>query len=389
MYFLHQLVRHALTVMAGLCALLTPVITLTLVLSGTNVDLIGQPFMSTSKPHTTRSHSPGEALTTVGLALGNNPGAHKGLRTQKPTAETLVHLVSAVTYCGSACDGTGDGTDGGIAVVTATSSNTPNTGGDGNSGSTDGNTSFTDHSDSRGNTGGNSGGCDHGRHFPCRPSGGTRNGDDDGGCHDGRHPTCPPGGTRNGNHSGGSPCDDSFCPDRRHHGGGPRGDGPPRRQPDPLPLVVAVQPPVVQRPVVQPPVVQATVVQAPVVQPPVEQPPVEPVAVPTAPPPAVPEVEAPVSSLGFFKVTPGLWPVIVALILLGVGLLVALLVLHAVRNRHGQKWMRARIQVVAGADPSVGVEVMESRTDRSPSTCVVRLEPHAGSGTHIFEEVHP
>jgi hypothetical protein len=83
--------------------------------------------------------------------------------------------------------------------------------------------------------------------------------------------------------------------------------------------------------------------------------------------------------------------VIVALILLGIGLLAALLVLHAVRNRQGQKWMRARIQLVAGADPGVGVgvEVMESRTDRSPSTCVMRLEPHADSGTQIFEEVHP
>jgi hypothetical protein len=96
-----------------------------------------------------------------------------------------------------------------------------------------------------------------------------------------------------------------------------------------------------------------------------------------------------VAPLGFFKLIPGFWPVIVALILLGVGLLVALSVLHAVRNRHGQKWAHARIQVVAGAHPGVGVEVMESRTDRSPATCVVRLEPQADSGTQIFEEVHP
>jgi hypothetical protein len=73
MYFLHPLARHAFTVMAGLCALLTPVIMLTLVMSGTSLDLIGQPFMSTSAPHTAPSHSPGEALTTVGLVLGNNP----------------------------------------------------------------------------------------------------------------------------------------------------------------------------------------------------------------------------------------------------------------------------------------------------------------------------
>jgi hypothetical protein len=80
--------------------------------------------------------------------------------------------------------------------------------------------------------------------------------------------------------------------------------------------------------------------------------------------------------------------VIVALILLGVGLLARLMVLHALRNRHGQKWARARIQLVAGADPGVGVEVMESRTDHSPPTCVVRLQPYADSGTQILEEVH-
>jgi hypothetical protein len=313
MYFLHPLARHALTVMAGLCALLTPVIMLTLVMSGTNVDLIGQPFMSTSAPHTAPSHSPGEALTTVGLVLGNNPAAHKGPRTQMPTADTPVRLASAVTYCGPYCDGTGGGT-----------------------GTGDG-------------------------------------GGDRGDCHYGHHSTCT--------------------------GGDQRSDGSPRGQPDPPLVIVAVQPPVVQRPVVQPPAVQRPVVQPPVVQPPVVQPPVvqppvirppvEPVAAPTVEPPAVPVIEAPVSSLGFFKLIPGSSPVIVALILLGIGLLAALLVLHAVRNRHGQKWMRARIQLVAGADPGVGVEVMESRTDRSPSTCVVRLEPHADSGTQIFEEVHP
>jgi hypothetical protein len=81
--------------------------------------------------------------------------------------------------------------------------------------------------------------------------------------------------------------------------------------------------------------------------------------------------------------------VIVALILLGVGLLAALIGLHALRNRHEQKWARARIKLAPGPDPGVGVEVLESRTDHAPPTCVVRLQPLADNhGTQILEEVH-
>jgi hypothetical protein len=381
MYFLHRLACHALTVMAGLSALLTPVIMLTLVMSGTNVDLIGQPFMPTSAPHTAPSHSPAEALTTVGLVLGNNPAAHKGLHTEIPTAEPPVHLVSAVTYCGSACDGTDTG--GG------THDSTSHNGGGGN-----------DHNGGSDNGGGSShnGGSFDPDPEPCNNQGHH---------HYSSSSTCPtpdPEPCNNQGHhhySSNSTCPTPDCDQGHHYSNNTcsnsLGDEPPRWQPEP-PRVIVVPPAVVRPPIAQPPVVHLPVEQPPVVQPPVEQPaveqppvappPVKPVAVPTAHPSAAPVVDAPVAPLGFFKLLHRSWLVIVALILLGVGLLARLMVLHALRNQHGQKWARARIQLVAGADPGVGVEVMESRTDHSPPTCVVRLQPYADSGTQILEEVH-
>jgi hypothetical protein len=348
MYFLRRLARHAPTVMTGLCALFIPIIVLILVMSGTNVDLLGQLSASTSEPHTAPFHSPGETLTTVGPVLGNDPAAHQGSRIQTPTTvETPVHLTSAVTYCRPYCDGTGGDTSGGT------------------SGGTSG--------DSRG-----------GDHPPCHGYS----------C----HPEPRPGGdSRGGDHP---PCHGYSCHPEPRPSGDSRDGGPPRWQLGPSPVVQrpVVHPPVVQRRVVQPPVAPPPVVQPPVVHPPVEQlpvvpspvvpPPVEPVTVRTAEPPVAPVVEAPVARQGFFRLIPGFWPIIVALIVLGVGLLAALIVLHALRNRHGQKWARARVQLLAGADPGVGVEVMESRMDHSSPTCVVRLRPQADSGTQIFEEVH-
>jgi len=140
---------------------------------------------------------------------------------------------------------------------------------------------------------------------------------------------------------------------------------------------------------VVPPVHRADPV-APVV-PPAD--PVSPVVVspPAAPVVNTPVVLTPVAREDFFQLVPWFWPVIVALILLSVGLLillVGLLIFRAVRDRQRQKWVRAHVRAVAGTAPGVGVEVMESRTDHSPPTCVVRLEPRADSGTQILEEVH-
>jgi hypothetical protein len=133
---------------------------------------------------------------------------------------------------------------------------------------------------------------------------------------------------------------------------------------------------------VVPPVHRADPV-APVV-PPAD--PVSPVVVspPAAPVVNTPVVLTPVARKDFFQLVPWFWPVIVALILLGVGLLI----FRAVRGRQRQKWVHAHVRAVAGTAPGVGVEVMESRTDHSPPTCVVRLEPRADSGTQVLEEVH-
>lgn len=84
------------------------------------------------------------------------------------------------------------------------------------------------------------------------------------------------------------------------------------------------------------------------------------------------------------------WLLVGALILLAV-ILGGLLVSHPLRDRQGQKWVRVHVRAVVGAAPGTVIEVMESRTDRSPPTCVVRLEPHSDSGTQVlhFEEVAP
>ncbi len=101
------------------------------------------------------------------------------------------------------------------------------------------------------------------------------------------------------------------------------------------------------------------------------------------PPPVVP----PPAPVALVEPIPWFWPVFTALVLLSAGLLVGLLVLLAVRARKGQKWVRAHVRAVVGAAPDVGVEIMESRTEYSPPSCVVRLEPHADSGMQVLEEV--
>jgi hypothetical protein len=180
------------------------------------------------------------------------------------------------------------------------------------------------------------------------------------------------------------------CDDRHHSSNsscpGTRGDPPVKPPADPVVPPVHRADPVA--PVV-PPVHRADPV-APVV-PPAD--PVSPVVVspPAAPVVNTPVVLTPVAREDFFQLVPWFWPVIVALILLSVGLLillVGLLIFRAVRDRQRQKWVRAHVRAVAGTAPGVGVEVMESRTDHSPPTCVVRLEPRADSGTQILEEVH-
>lgn len=123
---------------------------------------------------------------------------------------------------------------------------------------------------------------------------------------------------------------------------------------------------------------------APVVPPPA---PVVPPAAPVVPPPA-PVVPPPAPESALIEPIPWLWPVAIAVILLSAGLLVGLLILLAFRARKGQKWVRAHVRAVVGAAPGVGVEVMESRTDYSPPSCVVRLEPHADSGMQVLEEAH-
>jgi PASTA domain len=126
---------------------------------------------------------------------------------------------------------------------------------------------------------------------------------------------------------------------------------------------------------------------APPVVPPV--PPAVPHEVPPAPPvvppvpPAPPVIPGVIPAVTISELIPWPW-LIAALILLGVGLLTVL----GGRVPHGQKWVRAHVRAVAGIAPDVDVEVMESRSDRSATTCVVRMEPHADSGTQILEEVH-
>jgi hypothetical protein len=146
------------------------------------------------------------------------------------------------------------------------------------------------------------------------------------------------------------------------------------------PVVPLVEPP--PPPVVKPPV-------TPVVEPPAP-PVVKPPAPPVVEPPVTPMVKPPVTPMSFSKLIPWLWSMIVALILLGLGLLalLGLLAWSAVRGRQKQKWIHTHVQAIAGAAPGVDVEVMESRMDHSPPTRVVRLEPHADSGRQVLEEVH-
>lgn len=123
----------------------------------------------------------------------------------------------------------------------------------------------------------------------------------------------------------------------------------------------------------------------PVVIPPVD--PVKPSADPVKPS-ADPVVAPPVQSVGSVGLIPWLWPVAVALILLGVGLLAllaVLLILRAVRGWQGQKWVPAHVHAVAGVAPDTVVEIMEPRTADSSPTCVVRIAPHADSGTQVLE----
>jgi PASTA domain len=127
-------------------------------------------------------------------------------------------------------------------------------------------------------------------------------------------------------------------------------------------------------------------------------PPPPPAPVIAAPPPLVPPpapvvpplapVVPPPAHVALAEPTPWLWPVFTALVLLTAGLLVWLLVLLAIRARKGRKWVHAHVRAVVGAAPDVDVEVMESRTDYSPRSCVVRLEPRADSGTQVLEELH-
>jgi hypothetical protein len=154
-----------------------------------------------------------------------------------------------------------------------------------------------------------------------------------------------------------------------------------------VPPVVPVIPPAPAVSVVPPPapVVPAAPV-APAAPPPTLAPAVPPAA-PAAPPP-VPVVEPPVAPVSVSNLISWLWIGLILLILLGVGL-VALLVgqlSRVVRARQDQQWVQAHVEAVAGAASGVGVEVMESRTDFSPPTLAVRIEPHADSGTQILEE---
>jgi hypothetical protein len=85
-----------------------------------------------------------------------------------------------------------------------------------------------------------------------------------------------------------------------------------------------------------------------------------------------------------------LWPVAATLILLTL-LVAGLLVSRAIRAQQEQKKQKGAhtdIRAVVGADPGIDVEVMKSPSDRSPPTCVVRIEPRADSGTQVLEEVH-
>jgi hypothetical protein len=130
----------------------------------------------------------------------------------------------------------------------------------------------------------------------------------------------------------------------------------------------------------------------PSVQPPVVRPPVEPplVSPPVVRPPVVSSPDAPGAESSVTPAAqpiPWLWPVAATLTLLTL-LVAGLLTSRAVRTRQGHKAAHTDIRVVAGADFGSDVTVMQSRADRSSPTCVVRIEPHADSGTQVVEEVY-
>jgi len=316
------------------------------------------------------------ALAAVRFVLSSNPAGDRGVESPAMAAGTLIRPGNAVTVIVS--DATmatvkPPGDPCGLHGIYCTH-HTPTS-----RGSSDGDSSRG------GSFGGDSSGrrCGPWNHY-CggSPGGGSPGGGSFGGDSFGRH--CGPW-----NH---------YC--EPHPGSGPPQWRPHRPEP-PVPLVV--KPPVA--PIVEPPLPRVVkplvppVVELPV--PPVVKPPVAPVVKSPVPPvvePPVPPVgpsvasvvKSPMAPVGFSKLIPWLWSVIVALILLGVGLLalLGLLVWRAVRGRQEQKWVHAHVQAVAGATPSVDVEVMESRTDHSPPTWVVRIEPHADSGRQVLEEVH-
>jgi hypothetical protein len=125
----------------------------------------------------------------------------------------------------------------------------------------------------------------------------------------------------------------------------------------------------------------------------VDQPPPPPVEIPSPdPPPAIvvpppPIVVPPAVPVSRIDPMPWFWPLIIALLVLSAALLLGLLLLLAVQARKGPKWVHAHVRAVAAATPGPGVEVMESRTERSVPTCAVRLQPHADSGLQVLEEV--
>lgn len=94
----------------------------------------------------------------------------------------------------------------------------------------------------------------------------------------------------------------------------------------------------------------------------------------------VSEAPLPVASTS----TPWWWWPLAVLALLFVAALVAV---GASRAHRGHRWARAHVRAEAGTGAEIGVEVEESQADRSPPSCVVRIEPHADSGTQVLKGV--
>lgn len=119
---------------------------------------------------------------------------------------------------------------------------------------------------------------------------------------------------------------------------------------------------------------------------PVEIPSPEPAPVIVLPPP--PTVVPPAIPVSHLDPMPWFWPLIFALLALCAALLLGLLLLLTTRARKGPKWVHAHVRAVAAATAGPGIDVMESRTDHSPPTCAVRLEPNPDRGQQILEEVN-